>query len=250
MQPTNAYNTCKVLVYLTLNVAIRVTTCQKRILPTTNKLQTDLIKLTFYTLHAGQPYSAQNTTCLHLWTFVYSASRNEHIEKWCGWSIAVASWWRLLRRGFPCASRNGVTSAQPQRNIGALQRVQNCAARLICRRKKHDHVTPLLKELHWLPIHVRPTYKLLTIAYSVMHGLAPEYLAELLDRHHPRRVLRSASAELFCVPFSQTVRHGDRRFSVAVATLWNQLPNSVRMIETLPLFRTHLKTHLSRVAFS
>ena len=63
-------------------------------------------------------------------------------------------------------------------------------------------------------------------------------------------VLRSASAELFSVPFSQTVRHGDRRFSVAVATLWNQLPNSVRMIETLPLFRTHLKTHLFRVAFS
>ena len=79
-------------------------------------------------------------------------------------------------------------------------------------------------------------YKLLTIAYSVMHGLAPEYLADLLDRHHPRRVLRSA-AELFSVPFLQTVRHGDRRFSVAVATLWNQLPNSVRMIETLPLFK-------------
>ena len=72
----------------------------------------------------------------------------------------------------------------------------------------------------------------------------------LLDRHHPRRVLRSASAELFSVPFSQIVRHGDRRFSVAVATLWNQLPNSVRMIETLPLFRTHLKTHLFRVASS
>ena len=145
---------------------------------------------------------------------------------------------------------NALLYGLPQTMLKRLQRVQNCAARLICRRKKQDHVTPLLKELHWLPIHVRPTYKLLTIAYSVMHGLAPEYLAELLDRHRPRRVLRSASAELFSVPFSQTVRHGDRRFSVAVATLWNQLPNSVRMIETLPLFRTHLKTHLFRVAFS
>ena len=139
---------------------------------------------------------------------------------------------------------NALLYGLPQTMLKRLQRVQNCAARLICRRKKHDHVTPLLKELHWLPIHVRPTYKLLTIAYSVMHGLAPEYLAELLDRHHPRRVLRSASAELLSVPFSQTVRHGDRRFSVAVATLWNQLPNSLRRIETLPLFRTHLKTHL------
>ena len=146
---------------------------------------------------------------------------------------------------------NALLYGLPQTMLKQLQRVQDCAARLICRRKKHDHVTPLLKELHWLPIHVRSTYKLLTIAYSVMNGLGPEYLAELLDRHHPRRVLRSASAELFSVPFSQTVRHGDRRFSAAVATLWNQLPNSVRMIDTLPLFRTHLKTHLfSRVAFS
>ena len=135
-------------------------------------------------------------------------------------------------------------------NVETATSSELCTARLICRRKKHDHVTPLLKELHWLPIHVRPTYKLLTIAYSVMHGLASEYLAELLDRHHPRRVLRSASEELFSVLLSQTVRHGDRRFSVAVATLWNQLPNSVRMIETLPLFRTHLKTHLFRGAFS
>ena len=146
---------------------------------------------------------------------------------------------RLLQRLVVWAATNNVETATTSSELYSLTHLS----------KKHDHVTPLLKELHWLPIHVRPTYKLLTIAYSVMHGLAPEYLAELLDRHHPRRVLRSASAELFSVPFSQTVRHGDRRFSVAVATLWNQLPNSVRMIETLPLFRTHLKTHLFRGAF-
>ena len=57
------------------------------------------------------------------------------------------------------------------------------------------------------------------------------FLAGVSSQYFP--VLRSASEELFSVPFSQTVRHGDRRFSVAVATLWNQLPNSVRMIETL-----------------
>ena len=113
---------------------------------------------------------------------------------------------------------NALLYGLPQTILKRLQRVQNCAARLICRRKKHDHATHLFRELHWLPMHVRPTDTLLTIAYSVMHGLAPEYLAELLDRHHPRRVLRSASEELFSVPFSQTVRHGDRRFSVAVAT--------------------------------
>ena len=72
---------------------------------------------------------------------------------------------------------NALLFGLPQTILKRLQRVQNCAARLICRRKKHDHVIPLLKELYWMPIHVRPTYKLLTIAYSMMHGLAPEYLA-------------------------------------------------------------------------
>ena len=50
---------------------------------------------------------------------------------------------------------NALLYGLPQTMLKRLQRVQNCAARLICRRKKHDHVTPLLKELHWLPIHVR-----------------------------------------------------------------------------------------------
>ena len=33
-----------------------------------------------------------------------------------------------------------------------LQAVQNFAARIICVSRKFDHVTSLLKELHWLPI--------------------------------------------------------------------------------------------------
>jgi len=36
--------------------------------------------------------------------------------------------------------------------LAKLQRVQNTAARLIARRKKYDHITPVLIELHWLPV--------------------------------------------------------------------------------------------------
>ena len=36
-------------------------------------------------------------------------------------------------------------------SIQRLQRVQNRAAKLIFMARKYDHVTPLLKELHWLP---------------------------------------------------------------------------------------------------
>ena len=37
-------------------------------------------------------------------------------------------------------------------NLLKLQAVQNFAAQIICASRKFDHVTPLLKELHWLPI--------------------------------------------------------------------------------------------------
>ena len=39
--------------------------------------------------------------------------------------------------------------------VHRLQLAQNCAAGLILCGRKHDHVTPLLKELHWLPMEQR-----------------------------------------------------------------------------------------------
>ena len=40
----------------------------------------------------------------------------------------------------------------PATHIGKLQRIQNCAARLVCRTPKFDHMTPILKRLNWLPV--------------------------------------------------------------------------------------------------
>ena len=54
------------------------------------------------------------------------------------------------------------------------------------------HITPVLVSLHWLPIKQRNHYKLLLLAYRVIHGHGPSYLAELLKPHEPSRQLRSA----------------------------------------------------------
>ena len=99
--------------------------------------------------------------------------------------------------------------------------------RLVSRTRKYHHITPVLQHLYWLPICVRPTYKVLLFAYSLMHDQAPCYLAELLSRRQPNRRLRSASLPLLTLPASQAVTHGDRCFAVAAAALWNGLPDSV-----------------------
>ena len=47
----------------------------------------------------------------------------------------------------------------PQKLVTKVQCVMNCAAHLVC---KHEHVTPLLVDLHWLPVECTTEYKIAT----------------------------------------------------------------------------------------
>ena len=78
-------------------------------------------------------------------------------------------------------------------NIARLQRKHNTAARLIMPRSRSDSTTPLLRELHWLPIVRRVYFKLLVFTYKAMHNDAPVYLCELVCPYQPTRTLRSAN---------------------------------------------------------
>ena len=46
---------------------------------------------------------------------------------------------------------NSLLAGLPQSLVGKLQRVKNCAARLVVRAPPHVHITPILRHLHWLP---------------------------------------------------------------------------------------------------
>ncbi|KAK7095925.1 hypothetical protein V1264_005279 [Littorina saxatilis] len=68
----------------------------------------------------------------------------------------------------------------PASSIHGLQRVQNAAARLTLRKTKRDHIIPLLRSLHWLPVNTRISYKLSTLVNKCLNdSAAPEYLAIL-----------------------------------------------------------------------
>ena len=58
----------------------------------------------------------------------------------------------------------------PKYQVNKMQRVQNTAARLVTRSSKHDHVTPLLQQLHWLPVSYRIVFKILLLVYKARHG--------------------------------------------------------------------------------
>ena len=133
--------------------------------------------------------------------------------------------------------------------LGKLQRIQNTAARLITKTKKHEHITPVLKSLHWLPVPFRVQYKVLLYTFKIRHELAPVYMNELISEYHPPRALRSDSANLLNTPRTRTKSYGEKRFDKCASTLWNSLPVDIRHIHSLAGFKKALKTHLFRIAY-
>jgi hypothetical protein len=139
----------------------------------------------------------------------------------------------------------GITSEQ----IARLQKIQNHAARLTFRKKRHDHVTPLLKKLHWLPVAERIDFKLATISFRYFDGTLPPYLSCCLSSYSPLRTLRSSSQKLLTIPRVNLKSAGARSFQYQAPLIWNSLPLEVRLSVSLSSFKTQLKTHLFRIAF-
>ena len=131
-----------------------------------------------------------------------------------------------------------------------LQYIQNSAARLLTRTRKYDHITPVLKELHWLPVEKRIMFKLLLITFKALKNFAPSYICDLITRYKPARVLRSCNKNLLKVPRSRTKTYGDRAFSFAAPALWNTLPAQVTSSVTIREFKRNLKTYLFNLCFS
>ena len=136
--------------------------------------------------------------------------------------------------------------------IAKLQRVQNAAARLLMSCKKYDHVTPILINLHWLPVRYRTNFKILLLTFKALYGMTPSYIIDLINvKTNTRYSLRSSEGILLKHPSGRMKKSfGDRSFSVAAPTLWNALPASLRNIKCISTFKSNLKTYLFKLAFS
>jgi len=76
--------------------------------------------------------------------------------------------------------------------LSGLQQSQNSAARLLKATSRYEHVTPVRRSLHWLPVSAGIDYKILLFVFKVLNGLGPLYLSELLEPYIPNRKLRSS----------------------------------------------------------
>ena len=139
---------------------------------------------------------------------------------------------------------NGLLYGIPSSLLNKIQKVQNSAARLISQSSRRDHITPILHELHWLPVHQRVKFKILTVTYKGLHNMAPPYITRMVVPYVPPRVLRSDSGLALVNPKTKLKSFGDRGFYSSAPRLWNRLPNHIRTAASLSSFKSRLKHHL------
>ena len=113
-------------------------------------------------------------------------------------------------------------------------------------RKRRDHITPILADLHWLPVCQRIKYKILLLVFKCFHGVGPSYLTCFIKPYTPARTLRSSSQHLIQLSSvrPRTMTYGARSFATYGPTLWNDLPLNIRSTSSINVFKKAIKTHL------
>ena len=96
----------------------------------------------------------------------------------------------LVELGCCC---HGILFNLPKNKIERLQRIQNQAARMLKRIPRRNHITPVLKDLHWLRINERIEFKILILTHRAFYKTGPRYLSELIKKHNSSNRTRRAN---------------------------------------------------------
>ncbi|KAK6187421.1 hypothetical protein SNE40_005454 [Patella caerulea] len=137
---------------------------------------------------------------------------------------------------------NSLLYSLPKTLVCQLQKIQNKAARIVSLTRAADHITPVLKQLHWLPVNQRIMFKINTITFNCLNDpLAPSYLSDLIKQYVPSRSLRSSHKNQLVCPVQKS-KFGERAFVYAAPKEWNKLPLEVQNSPNLAVFKRRLKT--------
>ena len=139
---------------------------------------------------------------------------------------------------------NSLYYGLPVKTINKLQRVQNCAARLVWKGKIpfNSSLDSIYNNLHWLRMRFRIIYKILLIVYKCLHEKVPSDVSNMIKFAQSERTTKMMKLEETRARSS----YGDRAFSHVAPKLWNLLPTRIRLETDLIQFKTKLKSLLMR----
>ena len=76
---------------------------------------------------------------------------------------------------------NAMLHGLPAVHVNRLQRVQNAVARLLKNTPRYANITPMMINLHWLPVKFKIIFKVNLVTFKALHGLAPAYLSDIIS---------------------------------------------------------------------
>ena len=109
------------------------------------------------------------------------------------------------------------------KNIAKLQLVQNFAARIVTKSRKFDHITPILKQLKWIPVKDTLYLREAVMTFKSIKNLASNQLhlkvmsCQLTKRHYKLR-----NDEDLRPPRYKTTT-GQRSFIYRACKIWNSI---------------------------
>ena len=138
---------------------------------------------------------------------------------------------------------NSLLIGTSRRNIHRLQMVQNNLARVVSGVNFRENVHQVLTALHWLPVEQRIKFKVNVLVFKSRINCLPDYLLRDLTVYSSVRPIRSGLQNTYVVPRvkNEIAKHS---FLYAGPKQWNDLPDSIRSISSLPVFKKQLKTFL------
>ena len=136
-------------------------------------------------------------------------------------------------------------------NLHKLQSIQNTLACIVANQRKYAHVTPILKQPHWLPVKYRCMFKTATLVYKFLHSGSPSYFQPFLSLSSCSYSTRCSHPDcqyLTVPPFRssvfKSVKDFDHGFAFDAPKIWNELPHDVHSTASVASFRKKLKTLL------
>ena len=118
-----------------------------------------------------------------------------------------------------------------KKNIELLQTVQNFAARIVSGTRKFDHVTPILKQLQWLPIIEQLTVRDATMVFKCLNGLAPPYLCQKFKTRLKVHNCNTRNRDRLHIPLCRMAA-SQRTFTLRGQKLWNSLQTSFSLLRS------------------
>ena len=106
-----------------------------------------------------------------------------------------------------------------------------------------------MKELHWLKVPERITYKIALLMCKCVKGPTPEYLIDIVITPH-RRKLRSTTELKSLVINSRTTQVHKCLFASMGPRIWNGLPKYLREAASIEQFKSFMKTHLFKLCYT